>query len=57
MYVCMYGACMYVCVRMLEALELESQIAVSCHVGAGNQTRVFQKSSQRSQLLSHLSSP
>jgi hypothetical protein len=29
-------ACMYVCVRMLDPLELELQTVVSCHVGAGN---------------------
>ena len=27
-------ACMYVCVRVLDPLELEIQTVVSCHVGA-----------------------
>jgi hypothetical protein len=29
-------ACMYVCVRVLDTLELDLQTVVSCHVGAGN---------------------
>lgn len=29
-------ACMYVCERMLEALKLELQTGMSCHVSAGN---------------------
>jgi hypothetical protein len=29
-------ACMYVCMRVSDPLELESQTGVSCHVGAGN---------------------
>ena len=32
----MYFACIYVCVRMLDPLELELQTVVSCPVGAGN---------------------
>lgn len=32
-------ACMYV--RVFGPLELESQTAVSCHVGADNQTQVL----------------
>lgn len=28
--------CMFVCVKVSETLELEIQIVVSCHVGAGN---------------------
>ena len=39
---------MYVCLRVSEALELELQTGVSCHVGAGNWTRVLWKSSQYS---------
>ena len=35
-YVHWYFACMYVCVRLLEPLELELQTFVSYHVGAGN---------------------
>jgi hypothetical protein len=31
-----YFACMYVCGRVLELLQLELLILVSCHVGAGN---------------------
>jgi hypothetical protein len=34
---------MYVCVRASDPLELELQTAVSCHVGAGNRTRLFWK--------------
>ena len=29
-------ACMYICVRVLDLLELELQTVVNCHVGAGN---------------------
>ena len=29
-------ACMYICVRVLDPLELELQTVVSCHVVAGN---------------------
>lgn len=36
--------------------ELESQMAVSYQVGAGNQTQVFKKGSWCCYLLSHLSS-
>ena len=54
-YVCEYFACMYVCVsyfaltgpkRVPELLELEFQMFVSHHVGAGNRTWVLCKSSQ-----------
>lgn len=29
-------ACMYVCVRVLDLLELQLQAVISCRVGAGN---------------------
>ena len=29
-------ACMFVCVRVLDPLELKLQALVSCHIGAGN---------------------
>lgn len=29
-------ACMYICVRILDPLELKSQAVVSYHVGVGN---------------------
>ncbi|ERE70423.1 hippyragranin [Cricetulus griseus] len=49
---------MYVCVRMPDPLELESQTVVSCRVGAGNRTRVLWKSSKQCcLLLSHFSTP
>ena len=38
-------------------LELELEVAVSLHVGAGNRTQVFCKSSQGFKLLSHFSNP
>jgi hypothetical protein len=44
-------------VRNSDALELELQTAVSCHVGAANITQDLRKSNQRSQPLNHLSSP
>lgn len=39
----------------LNPLELELEIAVCLHVGAGSQTRVFYKDSKNSWLLSNLS--
>lgn len=42
--------------RALDPLELELQLAVSCHEGAGN-WMVLCKSSQRFQLLNYLFSP
>jgi hypothetical protein len=33
-------ACMYVCVRIPDPLELELQTVVSCHVDSGNWTPV-----------------
>jgi hypothetical protein len=35
-YVHWYFACMYIRVSVSDALELELQTVVSCHVGAGN---------------------
>ena len=35
-YVHWHFVCMYVCVRVLDPLELELKTVVSCHVGAGN---------------------
>jgi hypothetical protein len=60
-------ACIYVCVlyaysthrdqrRVSDPLELELQLSVSCHVGAGNGTRVLCKSSCCFLGLTHLSS-
>ena len=40
-----------------DPVELESQLGITCHVGAGNWIWVLCQSSQCSQLLSHLSSP
>lgn len=34
---------MHVCVKVLDTLELGLQIAVSCHVGAGNRTQEEQR--------------
>ena len=31
-----YFACMHVCVRVLDPLEVELQAVVSCYVGGGN---------------------
>lgn len=33
---CTLVFCIYVCVRISDPLEVELQIAMSCHVGAGN---------------------
>ena len=38
---CVWVFCMYICVRMLDPLELELQTGVSCHVGAGNWTWIL----------------
>lgn len=35
-YVLSFFACLCVCVKVLDPLELELQTVVSCHVGAGN---------------------
>jgi hypothetical protein len=43
---CALVFCLQVSVRVTDSLKLEIQIAVSCHVGAGNQTLVLWKSSQ-----------
>ena len=43
--------------RVLDPLELELQMGVSHHVGAGNWTEVLYKSSQCSELLNQLFSP
>ena len=48
-YVCV---CVYV--RVLDPLELDLQIVVSCHMGAGNESRILWQSSQCSKSLSHL---
>lgn len=42
--------------RVWLSLELELQALVNHHVGPGDQTLIFRKSSQCSQLLGHLSS-
>ena len=42
--------------RALDPLELKTQMVVSHHVGAGDQTQVLCKSSKDSYSLSHLSS-
>jgi hypothetical protein len=47
---------MDVCVRVSEALELELQTGVTCHLGARNWTWVLWKNSQWSQPLSPPSS-
>lgn len=65
MHVCMMHVRMYIwttCIldahegqkRVLDVLELELWMAVSHHVGSGNQTPVLCMSSQHSQLLSCL---
>ena len=41
----------------IRSLELKSQLAMSCHVGAGNQGHALWKGSQCSELLSCVSSP
>jgi hypothetical protein len=56
-YVHWYFASMYICVRVLEYLELELQPVGNCHVSAGNWTWVLQKSSQRAKLGSFLRDP
>lgn len=58
-YVCMCTACMPDALRgqnSLYHLELDLQMVVSHHVGAGNQIQVFCKSNKCSQLPLHLSS-
>ena len=45
-HACWCFACMYVCVRVLDPLELELQTGVSCLVGAGNWTQVIWKGSE-----------
>ena len=42
--------------QVSNSLELELQMVVSCHVGAGNLTQVLWKMNQCSELLSHFSS-
>lgn len=42
---------------MLDPLELELQMVVSCHLCSGNQIWVLGKSRQCFKLLSHLSNP
>lgn len=65
MYMGILATCLslhHVCLMPLESkegtgyMELDLQIVVSLHMGAGNQCYVLWKSSQSSQLLSHLSS-
>lgn len=36
LYVHLCLACMYVCARVLDTLEVELQIVVNCHVAVGN---------------------
>lgn len=59
LYMCIYhvfGACKGQ-KRVLETLELELQMVVSCHVPVGKQMWVLWKSSQCFSLLCHLFSP
>lgn len=50
-------ACIYVCVRVTDSLELELQTTVRCHEGAGNWTQVLWKNSEHSESRRHLSRP
>lgn len=52
-YFMYWFACMYICVRALDPLELELQTIDSYYIGTGNWTQVLWKSSQ----CSHLYSP
>ena len=56
LYVHLWFACMYACVRVPDPLELELQTVVSYHVDAGNQTWVLWIS-ECFKMLSYLSSP
>lgn len=42
---------------VVEPMELELQVVVSCHVYAGNRTQVLYKRNNHSQSPSHLSTP